>query len=219
LRRGASHGRLPAMPLRPLLLAAALLGAGSRGGPDYVPDSGWQNEAWAKDFYESWFGRQLRAMHEPPLATAADLKRFRMRIRLTVLPTSAPATAYRVDERPDGAMILRWTRLDGRGGYAPGVIDEAGVRRLTAAEARALRAAIAQAGLASLPRELQEVDEAGHPSICIDGTFTVIEKLDAQGRIYLTRNCGIDEEPLRRLALSLIALSGRVNPDSRPPVN
>jgi hypothetical protein len=198
------------MPLRALLLAAALLGAGSAGGPDYVPDSGWQNDEWAKDFYEGWYGGQLRAMHEPPLATAADLEHFRMRIRLTVLPTFDPAFAYRVDERADGAMILRWARLDGRGGYAPGVIDEAGARHLTAAEARALRAAAAAPGLASLPREPREADGAGNLSICVDGTTVVIEKLDAGGRIYLTRDCGIDEEPLRRLAHALIALNPRL---------
>lgn len=198
------------MPLRPLLLAAALLGAGPGVHPDYVPDSGWENDAFAKDFYESWFGGQLRAMREPPLATAADLGHFRMRIRLTVLPTFASALAYRVDERPDGAMILRWARLDGRGGYAPGVIDEAGIRHLTESEARALRAAIAEAGLASLPREPREADETGNLKICIDGTTLVIEKLDSAGRIYLTRACGIDEEPLRRLALALIALNPRL---------
>jgi hypothetical protein len=112
-------------------------------------------------------------------------------------------------------MILRWTKLDGRGGYAPGVIDEAGVRHLPAAEARALRAAVAEANLASLPREPQEVDEAGRQSICIDGTFTVIEKLDAQGRLYLMRACGIAEEPLRRLAQRLIALNPRLGDTAR----
>lgn len=204
------------MPLRFLLLAAALLGAGPGGGRDYVPDSGWRDDAWAKDFYEGWFGGQLRAMHEPPLATAADLGHLRMRIRLTVLPTFDPAIAYRVDERSDGAMILRWAKLDGRGGYAPGVIDEAGVRHLTAAEARALRAAIAEAGLASLPREpAPEIDEAGTLTICADGTTYIIEELDAQERIYVTRHCGIDEEPLRRLVLTLTALNPRLE-DTEP---
>jgi hypothetical protein len=142
-------------------------------------------------------------MREPPLATPADLLGFRERFRLLVLPTFEPAFAYRIDVPEDGLPVLRWARLNGRGGYAPGALAKAGLRHLSAAEATAFKSELAAAALASLGREERDAVPAPDGSegilMCADGTTVVFEHLASEGRSYLARSCGVLEEPLQRL--------------------
>jgi len=195
------------------VLALALLGFDAAGVPDYVPDTGWTDDGWDPSFYEQWFGGQLRAMREPPLTTPSNLAGFRERLRFLVLPTFEPAYAYRVDVRTDGSAMLRWTRLSGRGGYAPGHPVRRGSRRLSPEETAQVSAALRAAALGSLPREhpfrTSNPDGTESFELCIDGTAFVFEHLDAQGRQFLLRNCDIKEEALQRLAATIFRLQSR----------
>jgi hypothetical protein len=195
------------------ILALALLGSDVAGRPDYVPDTGWNDAEWAPSFYEGWYGDQLLAMGEPPLATDSDLAGFSERLRLLVLPTFQPGYAYRIDVRPDGSAVLRWARLNGLGGYAPGGLARQGSRLLRPKESRRLKAALEGAALSSLPRDLpiRETKPDGTESLrlCIDGTAFVFEHLDAAGRAFVKRDCGPDEAGLRRLAEAIFRLRPR----------
>jgi hypothetical protein len=102
-------------------------GTGKPWSPRYVPATGWE-ECESATHLEEWFSRQLRAMNEPPLSRPADMAGYRTRFRLLVLPSVEPAFAYHVDEHSDGRAVLRWVRLDGRGGYAPGRMPGTGER-------------------------------------------------------------------------------------------
>jgi hypothetical protein len=167
---------------------------------DFVPDSGWPHPNSA-EHYESWFGGQLRAMQEPPLATPDQLGGFRERFRLLVLPTFHPAHSYRLDVGRNGSITVRWVRLDGRGGYAPGKVARQGSRQLRPGEVRRFRSALAASKLGSVPREIANIGRFGEPlSLCVDGTQFVLEHLTANGRDYVVRECGIDEVPIRKLA-------------------
>ncbi len=184
--------------IAPFLAGLALLQAMSAA--DYVPDTGWRDNEWAHAFYERWFGNQLKAMREPPLSSEADLAGYRERFRLLVLPTFQPAYAYRIDVRQDGTAVLRWARLNGAGGYAPGRLARQGSRPLRAEELQAWREALAAATLGSLTQdERGPVErEDGSIVICPDATTSIFEYLDRSGRTYVARYCEI-EAPLLRL--------------------
>ncbi|MEA3048489.1 MAG: hypothetical protein QOG84_325 [Sphingomonadales bacterium] len=197
----------------PFLALMLALAQASPATGDYVPDTGWNDDAWSRDFYEGWFGGQLRAMGEPPLGAPADLGPFAERFRLLVLPTFTPAFASRIDVGPDGKAILRWADLNGRGGYEPGTLAREGSRPLRGSELRRFRSALAAAALGSLRRQEGDAivnDAAGTSTIrlCADGTTFVFEHLDASGRQYVVRQCGIEEKPARRLARLVFDLTG-----------
>ncbi len=199
-----------------LVIALALFAAQQVAPPsaDYVPDTGWRDNEWGQTFYERWFGNQLRAMREPALASVTDLGGFRDRFRLLVLPTFEPAYAYRVDVREDGAASLRWVRLNGRGGYAPGALARQGTRQLRRDEVSQFGLALRSAEMGSLQRQEHEgisdnPDGSQSLTMCLDGTTYVFEHLSSQGRLFIVRSCGIDEEPLDRLAEVVFRLGSR----------
>lgn len=140
-------------------------------------------------------------MHEPPLATPDQLGEFREQFRLLVVPTFYPAHAYRLDVGQDGSVAIRWVRLNGRGGYSPGTVARRGSRRLRSGEVRRFRSALAAATLGSVPREIDDIGPDGEPlSLCVDGTYFVLEHVTASGRQFIVRECGIDEVAIRNLA-------------------
>ena len=178
----------------------------------YVPATGWEDDEWASRFYERRYGNQLRAMGERPLATAADLEGFRHRFRLLVLPNDHPAFAYRVDVKADGSTLMRWARLDGAGGYAPGNVATQGSRPLRPRELRRLTAALEEAALGSRPRKIrddglvQNADGTTSLVICLHATHYVFEQLDEEGRRFVSRRSCDLEPPLHRLARVLYRL-------------
>lgn len=75
-----------------------------------------------------------------------------------------------------------------------------------------LRSTLKSAALGSLPRQQSDhvINRDGTQSIriCADGTTFVFEHPDSRGRQYVVRDCGVDEEPLRRLASLVFDLTG-----------
>lgn len=199
-----------------LALAAAAAGQAEPETERYTPSTGWHDNDWAAPFYERWYGNQLRAMGEPRLSGPAHLEGFRRRFRLLVLPNYRSAFAYRVDELVDGGAVLRWVRLDGAGGYEPGEIAAARVRRLRSGERRRFNAALETAALRSLPRDnwsddvRENADGTRTITICHHATHYVFELLDESGRHYLSRRSCDLEEALGGLARVLYAIK-------RPP--
>ncbi|HEY1606467.1 MAG TPA: hypothetical protein VGF77_12815 [Allosphingosinicella sp.] len=194
--------------LLPLLVLALLASnEAPKPAPRYVPATGWRDNEWAVPFHEQWFGDQLRAMNEPPLATAADLEPWRRRFRLLVLPSFEPGHAFRIDEDAKGGAMLREAMLDGRGGYAPGRIARQSERALSRREAARIDRAIDAAGLKRLPMETKPSRvRHGTITICADGTMYVFELLDRAGRAFLERGCIEPERPLRALIRAVTSL-------------
>ena len=168
---------------------AMLLAAAAPAAPDrYVP-AGW-TLGDDTDFYENWFGSQLRAMNEPVLSAPGSLYGFRRRFRMLVLPTFHHAYAVRVDERRDGGVDVRAVRLSGRGGYDPGTILE---QESYAPDRRAisrLYRAIARAKLDSLAREESADNRDGVITVCADGVDFVFERVDEDGSLFVNQGCG-----------------------------
>jgi hypothetical protein len=188
-----------------LLQAAAIV-------PDYVPDTGWEDTDWSPTYYEDWLGGQLRAMREPALSGRTGLAGYRERFRLLVLPSFEPSYFYRIDVRQDGIALLRWGRLNGRGGYAPGRLVRQGTRPLLATELGEFRHALVSGALSTLSRQEQVIfiDEQGNEVLrsCFDGTLLVLEHLTAHGRAYVVRRCTI-EDSLQRLADAVYRMKPR----------
>jgi len=180
----------------PLLLGIGLLALQPQG-TRYVPETGWERNDWAAQFYENWYGGQLRAMREPSISSVGKLQGFQTRFRLLVVPNYDPARAYRIDLTRGGSARLRWVQLDGAGGYLPGRIAKHGSRVLTRPELEAFRTALKSAALHLLRREPES--EAEPTTICLHATHYVFEQLDEQGHHFVTReNCEV-EESLQRL--------------------
>lgn len=192
-----------------VVLAVLASGSAAHAKADYVPDAGWSDE-WHVEFYENWFGKQLRAMREPsfarPLEASSDLE---TRYRVTVIPTFRPAYAIRVDVKKSGKARVRWTALDGQGGYAPGEVASAGGRGLAPAEWARLLAIVRAASLEDRPMEDPGAPESedGTTFICMDGTAWLIERVDASGRIFLERRfCGYPDRPLSEMIEAFVDL-------------
>jgi len=200
--------RLSLAMLLPLLLVAAA----PEPAPRYVPATGWRDNDWAAPFHERWFGGHLRAMREPPLATAGDLGRSRRRFRLLVLPTFGRPFAFRIDENTEGGAKLRQVVLDGRGGYDPGNIAKESERNLTRDETARIDKGIASAHLESLPMEAPEPRmRNGEITVCADGTAFVFELLDRKRRVFLMRGCVAPEKSLWRLIGTIFRLDPRTD--------
>jgi hypothetical protein len=193
-----------------MAIAAALLVAGiaPAAALPYVPATGWDRSG-SERIHEQWFGRQLRAMHEPSFASSARLRGFHRRLRLLVLPTFQPGYAYRIDESEKEGATLRWVRLTGAGGYAPGRIAEESLRRLAPAEWRAVTEAMDRADLPAQPRIehfRSRPNEKGEITVCADGTTYVVELLDRDGWTFLERGCDFHEARLIRLVEAIFRL-------------
>ena len=175
----------------------------------YVPTTGWQDNAREPAFFERWYGKQLRAMNERPLSTAANLEGWRERFRLLVLPNYEPALVYRIDIAADGSAVLRWAKLDGAGGYDPGQIAEEHKRVLPPHEIQLFKAALKDAALMSRPRQAKTADTDGKGSvtICIHATVYVFEYLDEDDRQFVQRDSCDMEYALRGLGKTLSLIS------------
>lgn len=179
----------------------------------YVPASGW-SRADEADFFEEWFGGQLRAMAEPVLSAPGSGAGFRRRFRMLVLPSFHHAYAVRLDESADGRVEVRAVRLDGAGGYSPGKILEQERYVPDRAAVRRLHRAIADVRLATLPREVDETRDGddGTIIVCADGVRFLFELVDERGSRLVTRGCGMDRR-LWRLVDAADALRRTVGSD------
>jgi hypothetical protein len=192
------------------MAALALLLLAACATADYVPDTGWEDEGWAADFYEDWFGKQLRAANERPLARRDDLGQYAARLRMLVLPSFDPAFVFRIDQDASGLMTIVFTRLDGAGGYEPGRISETWKRVLSHEEAEAVSVSIKAAQLELVPLE-DDPNMDGTIAVCADGTQFVFERLTPGRREFVTRHeCELDEYPrLAELSKKIIEIASR----------
>jgi len=187
-----------------VLLAAAIPALGQTGAapvrPDYVPDGIWRDEDQAQ-FFERWFGNQLHAMHEPVLSRPGGRGPYRRRFRILVLPDYAPGYAIRVDESAVGGW-MRFVRLNGSGGYAPGRI--ARQRRLTMSrhDMRSLNRTIHASGLIGMAAEAPPYEESSPDpvtgertiEICLHATYYVFELIDeGENRFVVRDSCDMPE--------------------------
>ena len=186
-------------PARPVLVCALLISTAaatvetsapaqdSNATEHYVPEGLWDEQR--TDFREHWFGHQLRAMNEPVLSRQTDREGYRRRFRMLVLPAFHPAYAIRIDERT-GEGRVRAVRLDGNGGYGPGVIAQQEQYSLNRDEMREIDRAIDASGVAFL-----SPDPGPEGQICVDGVQFVFELVDEGGSRFITRHeCDLNRE-------------------------
>ena len=198
---------------KPALLLMLVLTTAQADSPvpdRYVPATGWRGSEARAAGLEAWYGQQLRAMNERPI-TAAASDGLRRRFRLLVLPNYQPAFAYRIDVEEQGGAQLRWARLDGAGGYAPGNIAQQGSRVMRPRELRHFMAAMDEAALGTRDRELEppvrtESDGTQAITICLHATHYVFEDLGEQGHTFVVRQGCYMEKPLRRLVQTVFRL-------------
>jgi hypothetical protein len=115
-------------------------------------------------FVSDWYGKHLRAMHEPSLWAASA--RGETVWRFLLLRTWGKPIAVRVAS--DGHLFA--TRLSGSGGYEPGTIEVHRDRLLSKAELARVEAALATASFDTIATEA----EMGN-----DGAQWVIERAKA----------------------------------------
>lgn len=171
--------------LRLALAAIGLLAGPAIAQQRYTPTGIWRDD-WEEDFYERWYGNQLRAMGEPILRTAADRGRFVRRLRVLVLPSFQPAYALRIDESGSGGIVT-FVTLDGRGGYAPGDVAIRRHYRLTADEMREVNELLRRHRLTALPARERDPN-SGDPQavvLCPDATNFAFELLDARSSRFV----------------------------------
>jgi hypothetical protein len=205
--------------MRPVVLALFLLSpAAAGGGQDvstdrYIPESLLIPDQ-EPDFYENWFGGQLRAMGEPLLSRPRDLGSFRRRFRMLVLPTFHPAYAIRIDEGWDGRAQVTAVRLDGAGGYSPGNVAERESYQISRAGIRPFDRALRDSRFRRLsmggePRK----SPPGTITVCSDGLELVFELVDSQGIHFRVRGPCSDLESVMPLVEATDALRRVVGSD------
>ncbi len=207
--------------MRHLVLGLLVLSAGgaANGQPApaqrYVPQS-LPRPDQDPDFYENWFGGQLRAMGEPALTRPQDLGNYRRRFRMTVLPSFHPAYAIRVDEKRNGSAVVTITRLSGAGGYEPGRVSQREHYSLDRAAVRELDSAIAESAFVGLPFKAEmEPERDGSITVCADGVEFVFELIDSRGVSFVPRHeCDLRyRRSLRALVAQVDSLRRQVGSD------
>ena len=187
--------------------------------PDYVPDTGWSDEADADGgtwslFYEDWFGDQLSAMREPSFRSDDTTKVFTSRFRFAAFPNYDPAYVVRIDEWDPGEFVVAWVILDGAGGYDPGEVARRGSRRLSNKEGVRFQELIRRADLASKSMEFEPPpDDDGTIFLCMHSTHWTFEQHTKAGWHFLERDfCGYEDEALWALeAFGMQLTDGQLN--------
>ena len=118
-------------------------------------------------FVSDWYGKHLRAMHEPSLWASAV--RNETVWRFLLLRTWGKPIAIRVTR--DGHLVA--TRLSGQGGYDPGTIDARREKTLASADVKRIESALAAASFDTTATE---------GDMGMDGAEWVIER--AMGGAY-----------------------------------
>lgn len=127
------------------------------------------------DLEEDWYGKQLRAMHEPALwPVRPNVARY----RVTILPTFEAAKSISVEQVGSQPPTISATLLNGKGGYDPGTIFSRLRVSLSEARLQKLRNAFVQAKRERPPQEYSE-------EYSLDGTTYVFEASDGSGYIVL----------------------------------
>jgi hypothetical protein len=88
--------------------------------PSYFPPLAFHKIEKHDRFVQEWYQKNLLAMEEPALYPPKDAQEI---YRFTWLRTFHAPMAFRVVVFADGAGELLVTRLNGKGGYEPGVVD------------------------------------------------------------------------------------------------
>lgn len=209
------------MPARSIVSAAlaALLIALPAGVLAYQASGIFPAGTWpAKDrnFQAEWYGKQLRAMHEPSLWGASALNGVDGRDRLLILPSFRPAVAIRIDRHKARAAVAEITILDGAGGYEPGVIAAHRSIPVPAEDLRVLDDAIAKAALWQQPTELDDAPDAnGNIKICLDGTQLVFEHAAAGHHHLVTRHLQCDANPMLDAVFAAWIATANLQPTDR----
>jgi hypothetical protein len=177
-------------PLAALFLTASALPIPPQ--ERYVPVSVERADSHGEDFYEGWFGSQLRAMGEPILSRPDGRGRFATRLRMLVLPSFDHGYAIRIDESASGGLVSL-VELTGAGGYAPGQVHRRAHRRLSTDDMRTVHQLVRRADLSSAPVRVPpappvETGEGQIITVCADGTMYVFELIDRDGSRFVYRH-------------------------------
>jgi hypothetical protein len=149
-----------------------------------------------------WYSKHLRAANEPSLSCGPSGSEETY--RFTWLRTFHAPVVVRVAWSGDQGELVA-TVLDGAGGYEPGKIEKTVKRALTAAEWKALAAAIARTGL----WKMALVDRSG--GVGVDGAEWVVEGRHGD-EYHLVTRWSPDRGAYRDLGLLFVRLSGLAVP-------
>jgi hypothetical protein len=179
------------IPTTALLLLVAL---GCSSCVQYLPKEVWRSaDNWR--FFEDWFGDQLAAMREPSLLSISQEGASAEQYRLLVLPSFSPGYAIRVTHKFDGDSEIKYTELDGAGGYEPGKISKQSVREIPQQQVDDLKETFEAINFWGLPTELDRSPKPGEViHVCTDGTRFVFETVSGgQYKLFHVHECRAGE--------------------------
>lgn len=142
-----------------------------------------------------WFTKHLRAAAEPSLAMGA-----RDVIRFTWLRSFHHTVSIRVEGLASARPRLWARELTGHGGYDAGKVGRRIERRLSPAEAAALRRTVSARNLFAQPPL-----ECGN--IGLDGAEWIMEGVDGRGYHLIVR-WSPEAGPVREVGLAMLGLTG-----------
>ena len=149
-------------------------------------------------FEEQWYSKHLRLMEEPSLFADRDEKEKEV-YRFTLLPTwGDPRCVVITKEKEKSHATIRFSRLDGDGGYDPGELVEQEKRELKEKEFYEF---------ASLFKALDfEKQPTGDPVMGLDGSQWILERLN-EGRYHIVVRWTADAyEPKKRRTEAFVRL-------------
>jgi len=151
------------------------------------------------DFLANWYSTHLRAAQEPSLYLASTRAAPGPTYRFTWLRSFHEPVVFRVDARPDGAMIFTAKKLSGYGGYGPGRVEARVDRALSTDVAARFRRMLSTSRLFDLP-----------PKGCgpgPDGADWIFEANEGGAYRYVAR-WAPENGPVREAGLLLMSFTG-----------
>tara|TARA_B110000003_G_scaffold5514_1_gene5830 strand:+ start:1811 stop:2446 length:636 start_codon:yes stop_codon:yes gene_type:complete len=141
-------------------------------------------------FEEQWYSKHLRLMKEPSLFSSRNDERKEV-YRFTLLPTwGDPRCVALEKDQATGIAYIRFSRLDGDGGYDPGKLVEQEQRELDQKEFDEF---------ASLFKALDfEKQPTEDPVMGLDGSQWILERLKGENYHIVVRWTADAYEPKKR---------------------
>lgn len=184
--------------MKTFLLITGLLSAGAIGQEDNsrIPVKTKDSAEGVSAFEGKWYGGVLKRLEEVRLSDLAKGDNAEV-YRLMILPTWGNTILVRVEQKQGGFLLVS-KRLNGQAGYDAGKLVETKETQLSAEDAQALSALLAEVKFFEMPK-----DENVRG---FDGDETVFEGVAGGKYRVVTRWCATAYDPKKRGLLAFNAL-------------
>lgn len=141
------------------------------------------------DLQKVWYSAQLSAAREPSLylESTRRIARNGPTLRFTWLRSFHAPIIVRIEHLGSSHPTMIAKKLSGKGGYAPGSVNERVTRSLSQEEQRTLRRVLETTNVASMSPKPCYHGPAGMTTIQLDGAEWIIELVDTNGYHFVDR--------------------------------